>query len=188
MHVMQVSNNIYDVYKQQIKPVLQSIYRSLRNCYANKMVNYNFYNVYNVHQNINKIVCGVSRAFCDDQFGKCLKKKCGNDQECKQKADMMKLGTNIFGCQSFLDGQKDLCKCLSLDNEIYNNNVKESIINYYNKLSLIDESYGKTNDEIEILIEKYKGKEDKLVFGLLNKYHNHLIEQVEMNTQGKFEL
>ena len=128
------------------------------------------------------IVCGISRDYCDNMFGKCLKKKCGKDQQCKANADLMKLGTNIFGCQPFLDGQKEGCQCLdAAETTQYRDAVFESLTNYYQTLSDVEQSYGKTDQEISTLIEKYVGKEDKVLFGIINKYNKHLIRKTKMD-------
>ena len=57
-------------------------------------------------------VCGISRDYCDDQFGKCMKKGCGKDQECISSASMITMGASLFGCEPYLKGQRDDCDCL----------------------------------------------------------------------------
>lgn len=130
----------------------------------------------------------MSRDICDDKFERCLKKKCGKDQQCKSNASLMKLGTNIFGCQPYKEGQRQLCKCYDTRGTEYNDAISKSIRGYYKTLSDIDESYGKTDEEISNLLEKYSGKEDKLVFGLINKYPQHLIRKEKMKGNSKIEL
>eukprot|EP00484_Ammonia_sp_Unknown_P024470 CAMPEP_0197025110 /NCGR_PEP_ID=MMETSP1384-20130603/5541_1 /TAXON_ID=29189 /ORGANISM="Ammonia sp." /LENGTH=166 /DNA_ID=CAMNT_0042453601 /DNA_START=130 /DNA_END=630 /DNA_ORIENTATION=+ len=122
-------------------------------------------------------ICGISRDFCDEEFNRCMNKGCGKDQQCLQSASMITMGASLFGCEPYLQGQRDDCDCL--EEFEFEQRVTETLKELYGSL---DEEHRKTDEELTQIREKYKGKETKLVNNILKKYPKQLIQMVEMNT------
>lgn len=67
--------------------------------------------------------CNRQRQDCDHEFKKCMQKVCkqyrksgklssaGKVEECKSTANMMYGGVTAFGCDIYLQSQKEACKC-----------------------------------------------------------------------------
>mmetsp|Transcript_40390 Transcript_40390/g.66343 ORF Transcript_40390/g.66343 Transcript_40390/m.66343 type:complete len:230 (+) Transcript_40390:28-717(+) len=122
-------------------------------------------------------VCGISRDFCDLQFKRCMDKGCKGDQQCISSAGMITMGAQLFGCEPFLQGQQSDCDCL---NEFeFQQRIVPTLKEMYQQLPADSR---KSDDEIEKIREKYKGKEAKLINFILEKYPQHLIELVDMET------
>eukprot|EP01084_Bolivina_argentea_P262374 443659_1 len=125
-------------------------------------------------------VCGISRDYCDMQFNKCIKKGCGKDHECASSADMITMGTALFGCEPFLKTQRESCDCLK--GHQFNERVTNTLKEMYSKLT---DKHKKTDDELQEIQDKYKGKEDKLVNNILKKYPKELIVMEDMSAGNK---
>lgn len=85
-------------------------------------------------------MCGSSKAFCDEDFKKCMKRLCDNNfksnPDCNSAASLYALGTNMFGVAGFEEAQNDNCMCIpssdvtkhyaTLIDEFYTKYVKKS--------------------------------------------------------------
>jgi len=62
--------------------------------------------------------CGISKSTCDEEFEDCLGKVCledtGDRGECEATISLFSLAASTLGCQSFLDTQREACKCAPL--------------------------------------------------------------------------
>jgi hypothetical protein len=61
--------------------------------------------------------CGKSRSESDVEFGVCLENVCAKlgpakRAECQGRANLMKMGATSFGCQAYLDSQRNACECV----------------------------------------------------------------------------
>eukprot|EP00483_Globobulimina_turgida_P001601 UN01603 len=99
-------------------------------------------------------VCGISRDYCDSQFNKCVVKGCGKDEDCASSAAMITMGASLFGCEPFLETQKESCDCLKGND--YDERVLDTLKEIYAKL---DDENKKTEQELQEIQAKYKGKE-----------------------------
>ena len=133
-------------------------------------------------------VCGISRNYCDQQFNTCMQKGCGQDTKCKESAQMITMGAQLFGCGPYLEGQRKECDCLPQDQ--FDKRVIKTLKEMYDKLPT---EYQKTEEKLEQIREKYRGKEGKLLNNILKKYPKYLIEMVDfdgnpLKTKPKKEL
>eukprot|EP00485_Elphidium_margaritaceum_P015987 CAMPEP_0202726546 /NCGR_PEP_ID=MMETSP1385-20130828/184666_1 /ASSEMBLY_ACC=CAM_ASM_000861 /TAXON_ID=933848 /ORGANISM="Elphidium margaritaceum" /LENGTH=109 /DNA_ID=CAMNT_0049392767 /DNA_START=306 /DNA_END=635 /DNA_ORIENTATION=- len=87
------------------------------------------------------------------------------------------MGAQLFGCEPFLQGQQSDCDCL---NEFeFQQRIVPTLKEMYQQLPA---DLHKSDEEIDKIREKYKGKEAKLINFILEKYPQHLIELVDMET------
>jgi hypothetical protein len=63
--------------------------------------------------------CGASKAYCDEDFQKCMTKLCDTNFNgspgCKSAAATYALGTKVFGQTGYLESQYDYCQCAQAD-------------------------------------------------------------------------
>ncbi|ETO09666.1 hypothetical protein RFI_27710 [Reticulomyxa filosa] len=132
---------------------------------------------------IHDALCGIPRNVCDEKFEKCLKKRCGRDNDCKSTATMLSMGTSMFGCQAFFDAQSSACMCI--DKSTLNDKLLSVFRHIYidsGKLA------SKSEAELRSLLEKWKGREAQLLLTLLEKYPKQLINVIRDTSIPRNEL
>lgn len=93
--------------------------------------------------------CGMSKDFCEKDFGKCMKNLCHtafpSNPACPGAAQMYQMGTTMFGVKGFGELQNDYCTCIDRTN----------VIDHYRKLfrDIYQTHSNKTSTEIESTIE-----------------------------------
>ena len=61
--------------------------------------------------------CNTEKADCDNKFQSCMTKYCQTlnshrlKRDCANAAGLMYTGTAVFGCDSYLQSQKQACDC-----------------------------------------------------------------------------
>jgi len=114
--------------------------------------------------------CGASKAFCDKEFERCMKRDvCAKSnhasrQECNQLADMFVLGVSMFGCNGYQELQREGCECL--DSSEAWDRTREYVEQFYSV-------YNGTHTFPQSMLEKHKlhSHEEKNDHG---KQHNEL--------------
>lgn len=64
--------------------------------------------------------CGQKKEDCDSQFGTCMESVCENlpaaeRKQCGSQAQMFLMGGSVFGCNSYMESQKNACLCVGHD-------------------------------------------------------------------------
>lgn len=116
-------------------------------------------------------ICGISRSFCDTEFGKCLKSRCNRgDGDCEGQANMLSQGVVMFGCTAFLDAQKSVCTCE--DKRAWRESMKDLFLNV-----LYPSREEKSLAEVEALLTRLDKAKDpmKIVYLILEKRNATLI-------------
>jgi len=118
--------------------------------------------------------CGVSKPFCETEFGKCMKSICQKKhktnpqkrQECNGLADMFMMGTTMFGCGGYTELQKEGCDCL--DHEEAEKRVNEYAREFYN-------TYNQTHSLPDKIVQKYLEHETHISHTNRAKKHGELL-------------
>lgn len=125
--------------------------------------------------------CGMSKQFCEKDFGQCMTKLCHTvfkrNEKCPGAAQVYQMGTTMFGGSGFNDLQDEYCECIP----------KSQVSNHYTKLlTNVYEKHAsaKSAEEIpgvvENLITKVGPKVPslaKLFYKILKKYDSAIVHE-----------
>ena len=120
-------------------------------------------------------ICGMSKAYCDNDFKSCMKKLCDttfkNSPKCKGAAETYAMGTMLFGQSGYDDSQKEHCLCIPAETELlhYTTSVEKFYATHapdnLSKVSRIVDKYSTSQDDKK----KSKGF-NKMWYDLHKKY------------------
>jgi secretory phospholipase A2 len=124
------------------------------------------------------MTCGMTKEWCDADFGKCMKRTCSatrrnnnnNDalKQCTSMADMFVLGVSMFGCDGYTGYQQEGCDCLpssQATKRVYQY-ATEFYAAYNGTQSLPDHIVSK----YELDSNKYSDRQGKFLYNLYRKY------------------
>ncbi|CCI47299.1 unnamed protein product [Albugo candida] len=122
-------------------------------------------------------VCGITKAYCDSSLKKCMTENCDGvtDKKKKEKCDralsIYNLGAKLVGCPAFTAAQKEACYCVPKANDAAA--YKERLLHFLQKHA--DSEEKKTEEAVDKLLKKHKGKEAKLFYRLVKKYTGSIL-------------
>ena len=129
------------------------------------------------------MTCGVSKAFCEKEFEKCLighcKRSYKGNAECKSTASTFVMGVEMFGCTGYQESQQEACDCLS--------DGAKTVERFAEYTSSFYAAYNSTHALPAETAQKFSGKEGQLVYALYKKYPQaiEIISRDGQATRGK---
>jgi hypothetical protein len=129
--------------------------------------------------------CGAPKAYCDDDFQKCMIKLCetnfNSSPGCKSAASTYALGTKVFGQTGYLESQYDYCQCEKVDTiDEYYSNIVDQFYRQYVPEKLIDIPKTLSN-----YVTSSSGKRYHQLYYDLHKKYDHAIGHIEGRKQKK---
>jgi secretory phospholipase A2 len=113
-------------------------------------------------------ICGVSKQYCEQDFGKCMKALCetafSSNPQCSSAAQMYQMGTTMFGSSGFQELQNDFCECVP------ESDVKKQYTQLLEKL--YKDHTSKSASEISEMISKLMDKTGDSIQKLGNLFYN----------------
>jgi secretory phospholipase A2 len=112
-------------------------------------------------------ICGVSKQYCEKDFGKCMKELCWEifpeNLQCSQAAQMYQMGTTMFGSSGFQTLQYDFCECVP----------KSDVKKHYTQLleKLYTDHTSKTASESSEMVAKLMDKAGDSIQKLGNLFY-----------------
>jgi len=126
--------------------------------------------------------CGISKALCESEFRRCMKRQCAQDTECSSLADLFAMGTTMFGCQGYVELQKDACECVD--------NAAQAVERVHTYAKQFYAAFNKTH-ELPASTENFlhQGKHGELLFRLYRKYPSsiHMITRDGTSSRAEKE-
>ncbi|CAD7975178.1 unnamed protein product [Amoebophrya sp. A25] len=123
-------------------------------------------------------VCGRTKKDIEEEYNKCVDKKCLGDKNCKMNAQfgiMMSGGVSGDKCDEYTKFQKANCDCVDGDSK--DDTFKKSLTNFYTTFAKEKLPEKEMDDQwmSETVYKSFKkGQESKIWHALLNKYSKNL--------------
>nr|CCA22345.1 phospholipase A2 putative [Albugo laibachii Nc14] len=122
-------------------------------------------------------VCGITKAHCDSSMKKCMTETCNGvtapeqKKKCDAALSIYNLGAKVLGCPAFTQAQKEACYCVSKEKGVAA--YKERLLHFLQKHA--DSEEKKSEEAVNKLLKKHKGKEAKLFYRLVKKYTQSIV-------------
>lgn len=92
-------------------------------------------------------------------------------EKCDRALSIYNLGAKLVGCPAFTAAQKEACYCVPKTNDAAA--YKERLLHFLQKHA--DSEEKKTEEAVDKLLKKHKGKEAKLFYRLVKKYTGSIL-------------
>ena len=132
------------------------------------------------------MTCGVPKEHCEKDFQVCMSALCGDKYdgeqktECEQTANMLVMGVRMFGCPAFVASQESACECVSKEEVL--GKTRDALTRFYSRFNP-----DKTQEEIDVFVEKNKGKKTPGMWRTLFKKYPQSITIISRDGEKQTE-